>query len=177
MKTFWKRSVFVTSISLALAIFITVAPFAWAQSTREWVGHMAFRQLNPVVSFNGVMRFKTLAGTDLFAVTSTGAQIGIASGTAVTQLRMYRAALTPTASSAFLNYTWSISSSMSQTFTVTGLAVKDTIFVNGPAPTAGCAMSGAAVSAADTMRVVFSINTSVACTPAAGIYSVFAIQT
>lgn len=62
-----------------------------------------------------------------------------------------------------------------QTFTVTGLALGQSVFVNGPAPTAACPPAGTArVSAANTLSMTFETLTTATCTPATGTYTIVA---
>ncbi len=84
-------------------------------------------------------------------------------------IQPYTSTLTPVATPAAVGTT-------QQTFTVTGLSTSDRIYVNGPAPTSLCPMVGFRVSAANTLQLDFTTLTAVACTPAAGSYTVFAIR-
>ena len=93
-------------------------------------------------------------------------QIG-ATGTPITQTRVYTPTLTPTLIAA--------AGLTEQSFTVTGLTTSDTVTVNGPAPTANTAMIHARVSAADTIRLTFH-TTGASLTPAAGVYRLLAVR-
>jgi len=81
----------------------------------------------------------------------------------------YAPSLTPAITSAAIQTT-------EQTFAVTGVAVGDVIFVNGPVPTSLCPLVTARVSALNTVALGFTTLTAVACTPAAGTYNIFAIR-
>ena len=54
-----------------------------------------------------------------------------------------------------------------QTFTVTGLAVGDVVFVNKPSAQAGLGIVGARVSAANTLAITFANVTVASITPTA----------
>ena len=66
----------------------------------------------------------------------------------------------------------------SQTFTVTGLATSDTVYVNGPVPSTVCGLIAARVSSANTLQLDFAAAsaTSTPCTPPAGTYTIYAIR-
>lgn len=97
-----------------------------------------------------------------------GFNIG-SSATPITNIATYAPSLTPVASAASIGFS-------EQTFTVTGLAVGDKVYVNGPAPAALIAMVAARVSAANTLALTFFNATAAANTPAAGTYNVVAIR-
>lgn len=111
---------------------------------------------------------KTLVTPALGAATATSVAIG-ASGTAITEVRVYSQALTPVATAAAIQ-------TIEQTFTVTGLTTADKVFVNGPAPTSLCPAVTFRVSAANTLAIGFSTLTAVACTPIAGTYNIVAVR-
>lgn len=92
-----------------------------------------------------------------------------ASGTTVTQIRIYAPSLTPGATSAAIQ-------TSTQTFAVVGITTADKIHVIGPTPTSLCPLVGARASAADQIALDFTVLTAVACTPAAGTYNVVAIR-
>lgn len=98
----------------------------------------------------------------------TGLKVG-ASGTSVSQVRIYTPSITPTITSAAIQ-------TVQQTSTVTGLATTDKIYVMGPVPTSLCPMTNARVSATNTLQLDFSVMTAAACTPAAGTYTVYAVS-
>ena len=92
-----------------------------------------------------------------------------ASGTKLTQETVYSQTITP-ASVASLT-------SAEQTFTVTGLATNDKVFINtGLAPTAGTGVSSVRVSATNTLAVTFFNNTAGPLTPSAGTWQIVAIR-
>ena len=95
-------------------------------------------------------------------------------GTAVTQLVRYSQTLNPTADTS--NASIPYFTTFNQTFTVTGLALTDRVFVNGPAPTALCPMSSWRVSAANTLQITYTKQTTATCTPATGIYDIWALR-
>lgn len=106
----------------------------------------------------------------------TAAMIGIAAAsvalaqTPVGNVRSYYGNITPAATAAAIG-------SAEQTFTVTGLATADTVYISPPAaPTSLCPPVMARVSAANTLAITFLTMTAVACTPAAGVYKVIAIR-
>lgn len=92
-----------------------------------------------------------------------GAQIG-ASGTTLTQAKVYTPSLTPAAVSA--------GAPTEQTFPVAGLATTDTVTVNPP----GAAVLSARVSAADTLALTFAPPASGSYTPPAGVYRIIAFR-
>lgn len=107
-----------------------------------------------------------VTGTTVSA--STSLTVG-ASGTAITQIRVYSASLTPAEVAA--------NTSAEQTFTVTGLATTDKVFVNKPTAQAGLGIVGARVSAANTLALTFGNFTGTPITPtAAQSYAVVAIR-
>lgn len=110
----------------------------------------------------------TLVTPALGAATATSIAVG-ASGTTITQIRVYGPTLTPVATTAAVQTT-------EQTFTVTGLTTADKVFVNGPAPTSLCPPVTFRVSATDTLAIGFSTLTAAACTPAAGTYNIVAVR-
>jgi len=72
--------------------------------------------------------------------------------------------ITPAASSAAIQ-------TAGQTFTVAGLISGEPIsIVSGPVPTSLCPLTGAAVTAANTVTLYFTTLTAAACTPASGAY-------
>ncbi len=73
-------------------------------------------------------------------------------------------AITPVATGASIG-------TSGQTFTVKGLVTGEPItIVSAPASTSLCPLSGAAVTAADTVTLYFTTLTAAACTPASGTY-------
>lgn len=72
--------------------------------------------------------------------------------------------ITPVATPAAIGTT-------AQTFTVKGLASGEPIsIVSAPTPTSLCPLTGAAVTATNTVSLYFSTLTAAACTPASGTY-------
>lgn len=104
------------------------------------------------------------AGSPVFSTATVGA-----SGTALTQLRVYSQSLTPSATAAAIG-------TSAQTFTVTGLSTSDKVYVNTPSTTALCPVVGARASATNTLQLEFATLTAAGCTPAAGTYTVFAVR-
>ena len=120
------------------------------------------------------------SGTITLGGTSTGAiglsravnatvSLAIGGGTAITKIVVYAPTLTPAATAAAIQ-------TVEQTFTVTGLAVTDKVFVNGPVPTSLCPPVTFRVSAVNTLAIGFSTLTAAECTPAAGTYNIVAIS-
>lgn len=103
-------------------------------------------------------------------------------GTPIKQAVLYTASLQPTQIAVGLG-PWMMATMAQQTFTVNGLDVTDIVFVNGPsltnrdAATPCSALGAARVSAANTLQLTFLKQTSLACTPATGTYTIFAIRT
>jgi len=99
---------------------------------------------------------------------STSLAVG-ASGTAITQIRVYAPSLTPAEVAA--------NTTAEQTFTVTGLTTADKVFVNKPTAQAGLGIVGQRVSAANTLAITFANVTGSPITPtAAQTYAVVAIR-
>lgn len=93
----------------------------------------------------------------------------VAGGTALTKLVVYSQSLTPAASSAAIQ-------TAEQTFTVTGIATTDVLYLNGPVPTSLCPPVTIRASATNQIAIGFTTLTAVACTPAAGTYKIVAIR-
>ncbi len=111
------------------------------------------------------VQFGNFSGAGLFALGPGGTPLS-------NGLVKYSAALTPAATSAAIQTT-------EQTFNpagYTGLNTSDVVFVNGPVPTSLCPPVTYRVSAANTLAIGFTTLTAVACTPAAGTYTVWAVR-
>ena len=107
------------------------------------------------------------AVTGTFSVTGT-ATIG-STGTALTRIAKFTAALTPAAVAA--------NTCAEQTFTVTGIHASDIVFVNKPTAQAGLGVAGVRASAANTVGINFCNTTGSEITPtAAQTYSFGAIR-
>lgn len=85
-------------------------------------------------------------------------------------LKVVGVSITPAATAA------AIGTSQQVFNTYLGLAVGDQVFVVGPVPTALCPNTGARVSATNTLQLDFTTLTAAACTPAAGVYTVYDIK-
>jgi hypothetical protein len=103
----------------------------------------------------------------VLSITSAGLALG-ASGTVVTQTRVYSQTLTPTAVGA--------NGVSEQTFTVTGLTTADKVFINPPAPANQAIPIACRVSAADTIAITFLNPTAGSLTPGSGAYKIVAIR-
>lgn len=101
------------------------------------------------------------------ATGSDGLQVG-ASGTALTQVRVYSQTITPASVAA--------ATVAEQTFTVTGLTTADKVVVNTAAIANSVGIAGSRVSAADTLAVRFVNPTAGALTPTAGTWTVIAFR-
>lgn len=66
--------------------------------------------------------------------------------------------------------------SAEQTFTLPGLKLGDTVFVNKPTATAGVGIVGARVSAADTLALTFMNATAAPVDPVSEVYSVIILR-
>lgn len=144
---------------LLLGGLLYLAPALWAQMQAfELVGVNPFYRLTGREASGVTVDIQEAAGV----LSITGAVIRLP-GT------MYAPSLTPVATAAAIGTT-------EQTFTVTGLATTDRVYVNGPAPTSLCPTVHARVSAANTLALAFSTLTAAACTPAAGTYNVVALR-
>lgn len=163
---------------LALSPLMLNAATTWRLPVQgnPGVGDVVYgRDANALTSLASVAAGSVLASNGVGAApvwsagpALTSATIG-ASGTSITQIRVYASSLTPAASSAAIQTT-------EQTFTVTGLATTDKVYVNGPAPTSLCPPTTFRVSAANTLAIGFTTLTASACTPASGTYNIVAIR-
>lgn len=91
--------------------------------------------------------------------------ITLSSGVTIWEPVMTTGSITPAASSAAIQ-------TAGQTFTVKGLVTGEPIVIaSAPASTSLCPLTGAAVTAADTVTLYFTTLTAAACTPAAGTYT------
>lgn len=93
--------------------------------------------------------------------------IGVIAGNAAS-INVIKSSLTPSAVSTI--------TSPEQTFTVAGLKTTDTVFVTPPSNVNGVALTGARVSAADTLALKFVNPTAGSVTPAAGDYVITVIR-
>lgn len=91
-----------------------------------------------------------------------------ASGTEITQIRVFTATIDPASVAA--------ATSAEQTFTVTGLATGDKVLVSKPTATAGIGIVNARVSAADTLALTFMNATAGAIDPASESYTIIAFR-
>lgn len=91
-----------------------------------------------------------------------------ASGSTITQIRVYTATLDPASIAA--------ATSAEQTFTVTGLTTADRVLVSKPTATAGVGIVNARVSAADTLALTFMNATAGAIDPASESYTIIAFR-
>lgn len=109
-------------------------------------------------------------GVSHFSGLGTGADgltVG-ASGTAITQIKVYSSSLNVASVAA--------NTSAEQTFTVTGLTTADKVVVIKPSLSAGLVIGNARVSAADTLAITFGNLTGSAIDPAAETYSIIAFR-
>lgn len=100
---------------------------------------------------------------------STILQVGTASPTPITNIRVFSSSLTPVATTALIQ-------TVEQTFTVAGLTTADKVVVNGPVPNSLCPPVTFRVSATDTLAIGFSVLTVAICTPSAGTYNIIAVR-
>lgn len=91
-----------------------------------------------------------------------------ASGTPVTQIRVYSQTVTAASVAA--------ATVAEQTFTVTGLTTADKVIVNPAATGNATGIAGARVSAADTLAIAYVNPTAGALIPGAGTYKIIAIR-
>jgi hypothetical protein len=90
------------------------------------------------------------------------------SGTAITGIKVYSQSIDVASVAA--------NTSAEQTFTVTGLATTDKVFVIKPSLSAGLVIGNARVSAANTLAVTFGNLTASPIDPAAEAYTIVAIR-
>jgi hypothetical protein len=107
-----------------------------------------------------------VAGTTVSA--STSLSVG-ASGTAITQIRVYSATISPASVAA--------NTTAEQTFTVTGLTTADKVFVSKPTAQAGLGIVGMRVAGANSLAITFGNFTASPIVPTASeAYAVVAIR-
>lgn len=150
-----------TSVRGAAALANRAIELATTDYNVAWGGILALQR-------DGGQVAVSMAGTapaSAMHVGGTGLTVG-ASGTPVTQVRVYTPNLTPANVAA--------NTTAEQTFAVVGLATTDTVTVNVPGLAAGVGLVGARVSAADTLALTFGNFTGGALAPAAGVYRVLA---
>jgi hypothetical protein len=164
-------------VAFGLLTVACVTTYAYAQTRREWVGHMFFRNRNPEISFDGQLKFigPVTSGSTLMTVSTGGVTLGTQANLPLTKVQTYRTTITP---SSWSNHqTNFINVFTTQSFTVTGLAVTDIVTYNGPAVSGGCSVVGARIPGADTLVLQILHATTGACTPPAGVAQILAIRT
>jgi hypothetical protein len=120
--------------------------------------------------YGGQTAIATLRGDGLLTInggSAPGLIVG-AAGSTITQFRTYSQALDPASVAAL--------TTAEQTFTVTGLATTDKVFVNKPSNTAGLGIVNARVSAADTLAITFMNCTASPIDAASETYTITAIR-
>lgn len=111
------------------------------------------------LSYGGAALTLTSAG-NITVTPKSGQTFTLGStGTGLTRVAKYSAALTPSAVSA--------NTCAEQTFTVTGIAAGDVVAVNKPTAQAGLGVAGARASATNTVAVNFCNTTGSPITPTA----------
>lgn len=121
-----------------------------------FVGATTAHGLNLITNNATRMSFGSTGAANVAVSLSVGA-----SGTALTQIKVYTQTITPASVAA--------NTTAEQDFTVTGLTTADTVDFNpGAAPTAGTGIVGWRVKAADTLSVTYCNNTAGALTPSSG---------
>jgi hypothetical protein len=141
-------------IASGTSVTLTIANAATIRASLG-LGTMAVQNASAVAITGG-----TVAGLTSLAVG--------ASGTPITQVRVYTPNLTPASVAANI--------SAEETFAVAGLATTDSIYVTIPSLTAGTGLVGARVGAANTLALSFANFTSSPLTPAAGVYRIVAVR-
>lgn len=91
-----------------------------------------------------------------------------ATGTPITQIKVYSQTITPAATAA--------ATVAEQTFTVTGLTTADKVIVNPAAISTSVGVASARVSAANTLAVQFSNPTAGSLTATAGTWQIIAVR-
>lgn len=114
-----------------------------------------------------VMSMSAAGGLSITGGTTPSLTVG-ASGTAITQMRVYTPTIDPASVAA--------NTTAEQTFTVAGLTTADKVIVNKPTNTAGLGIVNVRVSAADTLAITFGNFTALAIDAASEVYSVIAIR-
>lgn len=107
-------------------------------------------------------------GTTNFDTVSANAFVSGSGGTAITGITVYTQSIDVASVAA--------NTSAEQTFTVTGLATTDKVFVIKPSLSAGLVIGNARVSAANTLAVTFGNLTASPIDPAAESYTIVAIR-
>ena len=100
-------------------------------------------------------------------LTPTSVAIGVG-GTVITGTVVYSQTLTPASVAA--------ATSAEQTFTVTGLATNDKVFINQPVQANSAVPVGVRVSAANTLAITFCNPTAGALVPSSGAFVITAIR-
>lgn len=142
-------------IGAAILTVLAVGSLTAQTLIQEIPYHLAFRQNNPQLRYNGTLQFQSLSGTT--------------KGTAPTH---YAASISPAAIAAGASGS---EVSSEQTFNVDGVLATDKVFINGPAPTAACPPVHARVSAAGSVVISYLKSTTAVCTPATGTYHIITI--
>jgi hypothetical protein len=167
-------------------LVLATAGVALAQNTREWAGNMIMRLASPYIRYAGTLKLQTLGGTNVLQASQTGIAVG-ASGSNIPQIIGITTGLTPAALGTNLCGTGNpgfYPCSTTELFSgIANLALGDVVFINPrelsaswPGPSR-CSPLSADVSAAQVLRIRWSVTTSAACTPAPGLYSIYALRT
>lgn len=114
-----------------------------------------------------VMALSAAGGLSVAGGTAPSLTVG-ASGTPITQMRVYTPTIDPASVASF--------TTAEQTFTVAGLTTADKVIINKPTNTTGLGIVNARVSAADTLAITFGNFTAIAIDAASEVYSVIAVR-
>ena len=139
---------------------------------RGRIGSSTIPSVKPAIIFRAgnteIARFTGAGGFVISGGATPSLRVG-SSGTDLTQITVYAPSLTPASVNA--------NTTAEQTFTVTGLATTDKVFVDSPASLGnGLGIAGVRVSAADTLAIRFSNATAGSLTPVSGTYPTVAVR-
>lgn len=172
-----KRKLTISLLILAIPIIV----YAQQQAMRLGGGSVSISRLGAVVIKSRADKTIALQGnttvtgtlavsgatTHTGALTQTGA-LTLGSGTALTRLAYYTAALTPAEVAA--------DTCAEQLFTVTGITAGDVVFVNKPTAQAGLGIAGIRASAANQVGINFCNTTVAGVTPTAAQSYIFGVM-
>ena len=123
--------------------------------------------LRRIFTFLALLALTLFPGDRLLLPTETASAQGVNN---LQYLKVIAVNITPAATAAAIGVA-------EQTFsTFLGLSTGDQLLVIGPVPTALCPPVGFRVSATNTLQVDFAVLTAAACTPAAGVYTVYSFK-
>ena len=153
---------FVDATNVDMAVGIAGSSVMWHSLPQAIAGY-AFDW------FGGETRQMRLRGDGRLELNGLSPALAIgASGTGITQMRVYSQTIDPASVAA--------NTTAEQTFTVTGLAATDKVFISKPTNTVGLGLVNARVSAADTLAITFGNFTAAPIDAGSETYTITAIR-